>query len=569
MTENDRILLDEVLEQKRIEIDPEASASDFFEFFTAEQVLKDYDLSYDEIEFGLVADSGDGGIDGIYVFVNDELVREDTELADIKGKTIRIHLTIIQAKTSSGFRETPVERFITASSDIFDLSKDIGALETVYNADVISAIKLFWSVHKHFAARFPLLKVSYFYATKGANPSPSVQHKVGKLREVVLNHFAQAEVAFHFLGASELLQLARKAPQTIYQLELAENPISSSGEVGFVCLVRLRDYYRFITDEKGELRRQLFEANVRDYQGATEVNEEIQQALQVRNPEDFWWLNNGITILAGRASQGAKALTIEDPEVVNGLQTSTEIHNYFNRYNTDGDDRKVLIRVIVPRQSDIRDRVIKANNSQTKVQQASLRATDKIHRDIEEYLRPRGLYYDRRKNFYKNSGKPRERIVGIPQLAQAVMAAALGRPDTARARPSSLLKKDEDYRKVFNPDYPLAVYYVCAEVLRRIENRMKLHLIPAKDRNNLKFYVLMHVTATSCGKRQPEPADLAKIDVDIVSDALINDSLTAVIQKYIDLGGTDQVAKGAALGNAVKDSLGDAETKGDGVVERD
>ena len=110
---------------------------------------------------------------------------------------------------------------------------------------------------------------------------------------------------------------------------------------------------------------------------------------------------------------------------------------------------------MVPTEDESRDRIIKANNRQTPVQAASLRATDKIHRDIEEYFRPRGLFYDRRKNYYKNEGKPRDKIIGIPYLAQAVMAILLRSPDTARARPSSLLKNDDDYVRVFDSSYPI------------------------------------------------------------------------------------------------------------------
>jgi AIPR protein len=223
-----------------------------------------------------------------------------------------------------------------------------------------------------------------------------------------------------------LLGLARTSAKSTFTLALAENPVSAAGDVGFVGLVYIRDYFRFITDEKKQSRRQIFEANVRDYQGSTEVNAEIQQTLKQRSNEDFWWLNNGVTVVASRASLSAKALTIEDPQIVNGLQTSSEVFNYFTTSNTDGDDRKLLVRVIVPSDAASRDRVIKAINSQTAVRPASLRATDKIHRDIEEYLRPRGLYYDRRKNYYKNEGKPLDRIIGIPQLAQATMSIVLG-----------------------------------------------------------------------------------------------------------------------------------------------
>jgi hypothetical protein len=86
------------------------------------------------------------------------------------------------------------------------------------------------------------------------------------------------------------------------------------------------------------------------------------------------------------------SLTIEDPQIV----------NYFQKHNTIDEKRNLLVRVIVPPVTESRDRIIKVTNSQTQIPVASLRATERIHRDIEEYLRPHGLFYDRRKNFYKN-----------------------------------------------------------------------------------------------------------------------------------------------------------------------
>jgi len=142
MASNDRIILDEVLEQRQSKIDPTASASSFFEFFTAEQVLKDFDLSYDEIDSGLVGDGGDGGIDGIYLFINGELVQEDPDYAYLK-KDITLELIILQSKTNPGFQETPVERFLTVSDDIFDLSRDPANFASSYNEALTEAIKRF------------------------------------------------------------------------------------------------------------------------------------------------------------------------------------------------------------------------------------------------------------------------------------------------------------------------------------------------------------------------------------------------------------------------------------------
>ena len=67
MTTNDQIILGEVLKRRQSEVDPEAEANSFFEFFTAEQVLKDFDLSYDEKTrlFGRWDETScDGGRDG-------------------------------------------------------------------------------------------------------------------------------------------------------------------------------------------------------------------------------------------------------------------------------------------------------------------------------------------------------------------------------------------------------------------------------------------------------------------------------------------------------------------------
>lgn len=522
--------------------------SAYFELFVTEQVLKDFDLSDDEIESGLVGDGGDGGIDSIYLFVNGELVRDDFDPTLVRRDAL-LELIIIQAKTSPGFAETPIERFITVSDDILDLSRSSHDLVPIYNPALVDAIERFHATYKTLAARFPSLQVNYVYACKGDKPEIGVNRKGEKLKQGVLARFGTASVKLSFLGASELLALGRLSPKSTYTLALAENPVSSTGDVGFVGLVFLRDYVRFITDDKKQLRRQIFEANVRDYQGATEVNEAIRSTLEDKLGEDFWWLNNGVTIVASRASLSAKALTIEDPQVVNGLQTSSELYNYFSSANTEDDNRKLLVRVIVPSDGASRDRIIKATNSQTAVVQASLRATDKIHRDIEEYLKPRGLYYDRRKNFYKNEGKPVDKVIGIPQLAQAMMAIALAQPDQARARPSSLLKDDAAYKKVYDPANPIELYLVCATIMKRVEAffRQESVGLDARDRNNLRFYVAMHAAYTLVGKWRPSPRELASLDLSSLTDAVLASSLRVVRQHYADCGADDKAAKGKDL----------------------
>jgi hypothetical protein len=432
---------------------------------------------------------------------------------------------------------------------LLDLSTDVNSLTTVYNADVITTMKRFRVIYEALASRFPALSVIYRYASKGDQIHPNVERKAELLKQSVRQLFSSAQVDFQFLGASELLGLARRAPRATFSLRLAENPISSSGAVGFVCLVSLKDYHAFITDEQGRLTRSIFESNVRDYQGTTEVNEQIETTLREKCDDEFWWLNNGITILAAKATLSGKTLTIEDPQIVNGLQTSTVIFNHFQDHNTENETRNLLVRVIVPPLPESRDRIIKATNSQTLIPIASLRATEVIHRDVEEYLRPHGLFYDRRKNHYKNEGKPIEKIVSIPHLAQAVMSMALQRPNDARSRPSSLLKRNEEYDRVFNRSYPISLYLNCALLMKHIDRivRSDESGLDSKDQTNLRFYVAMDVACTAAAKAAPTPEEIAAIPVAAIGDDAISAAKDRVLRMYNELEPTDQTAKGPEL----------------------
>ncbi len=528
--------------------------------FVAEQVLKEHDLTYDELEAGQTGSGGDGGIDAMYVLVNGEMIQEDLDLSTLK-KNILIEVVIIQAKITDGFKESAIDKLSAVSEDIFDLGKDLDLLKPVYNDGLRASAAIFRTVYKELAAKFPELRFQFVYATTGFEVHPNVRRKTEKLGDRIRGMFSNANYSFDFLDSSSLLALARRQPPSSYELVLAETPITSAGDVGYICLVRLHDYDKFIRDSTGQLRRNIFEANVRDYQGSTAVNEEIAQSLRFKDGEDFWWLNNGVTIIAARATQSGKILNVEDPQIVNGLQTSTEIFKYFSEAKTEAENRNILVRVIVPTKAESRDRVIKATNSQTTIPAASLRATDKIHRDIEEYLYPFGLYYDRRKNHHKNDGRPLEKIVGIPLMAQAIMAVLLQRPNDARARPSSLLKKDSDYDKVFSTELPIAVYRVSASIVKKVDGALRQKTeLDARERNNLRFYVAMRVAAIAAGKKSPSAADIAAIDPTRITDEVISKSIDSIKKAYEGLGGGDRVAKGSELVDQVKNEIATIES---------
>ena len=78
------------------------------------------------------------------------------------------------------------------------------------------------------------------------------------------------------------------------------------GDGSVICLAKLNDFSAFLTDESGKLREYILEPNGRDYAGrGNSVNKEIRQAIESNEVPEFWWLNNGITVLAENCNVAA------------------------------------------------------------------------------------------------------------------------------------------------------------------------------------------------------------------------------------------------------------------------
>lgn len=403
MSRNNQVLVEQIIKEEFSENSNYTKEDDFFEFFTASQILRTYDLTYDQIEDGLCGSSLDGGADSIYIFVNGDLICEDDNIDEKFKRNVDIELVIIQSKNERSFGEEAILKLSKLSSNLLDLEFDPDNFTNRYNEKVLSKFELFRSVYLKLITRKAKLKVKYFYATKGIDIHPNVKQQSQELKDDISAILTDSTIDFNFISATSLVENYRKRDNTVFNLKLSENPLSSQGKV-FISLVKLKDYFDFITDEDGQIIKHIFESNVRDYQGKTSVNQEIKETLDDNDAkEDFWWLNNGVTILANDVSApGGKELIIHNPEIVNGLQTSNEVYLHFQTKQKENPNyetaRSLLVRVLVPENEVSRDKIIRATNSQTPIPKASLRATDSIHRDIEDYFKPRGLYYDRRKN---------------------------------------------------------------------------------------------------------------------------------------------------------------------------
>lgn len=548
MSKNAQILLENLIEQEFRNNDNYSNISEYFEFFSASQILKNQGLSDDEVDNGIVGKGLDGGCDSIYLFLNNLLITPDVVEHISAPKDSILEMIIIQSKKTTSFGEDAVMKWKTISGNLLDLSKTTTDFMTRYNADVLEAFTTFRDTYTRLITSRVKLKFKFYYATLASELHPNVIQQSEELKDTIKGLFPNAVVEVTFVDSDTLFEMYNAVIENRVNLKFADIPISPN-QKNYVALVDLKSYFNFIVNDEGDVRKSFFDSNVRDYQGKNNVNSSISETLHRADDNDFWWLNNGVTVLASEATLvNNRELQIVNPEIVNGLQTSMEIYNYFseNREALESEKRSILLRIIVPDNEESRDQIIFATNNQTNIPKATLRVTDPIHLQIEMYFKSRGLFYDRRKNYYKNQGHKPAEIVGVSFLAQCLITIFLKKPDYARARPSTLLNDEKTYNELYEKNNDLEVFYRVALLGKKIQKNVRSGSdYSSAEKSDILYYVLYAVIADVLGKRNITPADIKNLDMDSVTDTLIEDIRNRVYEIYKQHGGNGRVAKSA------------------------
>ncbi len=559
VADNAKVLLDQALEGIEASRENPLAPDVAFELFTFEQALKENDLSGDELESGQTGGGNDGGIDGAFTFLNGNLVQSDSPILDpdAESKAVRKNSTIdfvlIQSKQSDSFGETAFEKASSTLRELLNLGKSEDDFRDLFSEELIQQFGIFRSLWQSPEVKHPEIRISFVYATKGATAGidPKVRARGDLLIKQIQEDVPHSSVRYELLGARELIELHQREKSYTLELPYIE---SGTADNSYIALVRLGDYFEFLRDEAGQLRKYIFDWNVRDWAGDVSVNAEIRTSLEDPDGPEFWWLNNGVTVICSKATATGKTFSLDDVQIVNGLQTSVTIFNFLKDADEDhfALDRSVLVRLIVTEDLAVRDRVIRATNRQTSVPESSLRATDQIQRDIEHYLLKSNWFYDRRKNYYKNQGEAASRIISIPYLAQAIMAMGLSQPGNSRARPSSLINRDSDYEKIFDPTIDLDIFRWCAATQRRVDEFMRTEAagLSRSEQTNLRFHVAMVLVASLRGSQVYAPSQLGKLTATTFEDSDIGAAISQVVttaKSMMEETGQplDKIAKGS------------------------
>lgn len=206
----------------------------------------------------------------------------------------------------------------------------------------------------------------------------------------------------------------------------------------------------------------LYERNIRYFLGTrlSDVNKSIQNTLRTA-PGQFFYLNNGITVLADeidqpRGSRNVKKLRLRGLSVINGAQTiSSSAAFVANNPSCDISEAKVLVTIIKAKPNgDFAQSVTRARNHQNPVSTGNFASLDPIQERLRRELAYLGVTYRYRPETVVAIND--ENLGNTITLEQAIKALALFEVDP---RYSFWLKNDvarlqdadsSEYKVLFN-----------------------------------------------------------------------------------------------------------------------
>jgi len=428
----------------------------------------------------------DLGIDGLAIIVNGNLVFDEDEVADLAtaNKYLEVEFIFCQAKSGGNFSGSEISNLFYGVKDLFAAKPALPR-----NAKVAEREQLIRAIY----TRSPLFKrgnplVRLYYATTGKwQDDAKLLARIDNEREALLELDIFRGAEFIAVDARTIQRLYAKAKNRLSKSIEFSNKITLPTLPGiqesYLGYLPADQYLKLITDDAGNIVRGLFYDNVRDFQGDNPVNHEIDETLKSEAQALF------VLIVADSISKTGDIFTIEDYQIVNGCQTSHVLFN--NRTNLTA-PVQVPIKLIVSKDSDVKNKIIKATNRQTPVKTEELTALTDFQKALEDYYDAIGgecqLFYERRSQQYRSaSGIEKIRIVSVSNQIRSFASMFLGLPHQASRYYGTLLKSIES--KIFVPGHPPVAYFLSALALYRLESFIRKKALDAKFRP-FKYHLL-------------------------------------------------------------------------------
>lgn len=412
------------------------------------------DLDMQETLDCMTEGGGDFGIDAFHI-----TEENDGEFA----------VTLFQAKYKSSlngdshFPENGIEGLIRAIRYVFDPSAHIQGL----NDRLLVKVELARSMIRD--GLIPRVRaVACNNGIKWNSTAQTAIERAGFGEQVIWDH----------VNHDTLVGILRRVRSVNETLHLTGKAVVEDLNFSRVCIGRIPvAEIAALMKSHGE---SLLERNIRRYLGlhGNRVNEGIRSTLLSENPSNFYFFNNGLTLVCSDFSYNALQssnyqVRVDDLQIVNGGQTCMTIYKTVEEMQSRGEEppgeATVLVRIYkLPRENeDIILQITQATNSQNPVDLRDLRSNDEKQRQLEIGIRDLGFAYRRK----RMDGPIKTTDITSGVAAEAILAIWRDAPHQAKFMTREHFGRL--YERVFSHDLNSAQTIVAVLLYRIAENHRR------------------------------------------------------------------------------------------------
>jgi len=384
-----------------------------------------------EEAFALITEGGnDAGVDAIFMGdVNDY----DFSVTIFQGKYV------FDLNKDSNFPANSIQRVIGSIGAIFDPRKPIEM-----NEDLTPKVE---DIRSLIADGF-IPNIKCVFTNNGLKWNNEGDN------HIINSEFPENQVKFEYFNHKDIvnsMQL-KKGIDEILHLEgksVIEGFNFKRVLIGKINVIEIAKLFEVHGDN-------LINRNIRNYLGLNlnRVNSEIRKTLLEDKRENFYFYNNGITMICSKFTNNELQKTdwkvrVDDLQIINGGQTCKTIQNTIKENpEIDYSNAYVLLR-LYELSGDGIDSLITditiATNSQNPVDLRDLRANDDLQKRLETAVSDIGYIYKRKKD---NTGTSRDTTILSSVAAESIFSVWKKKPYQAKFKKNELF--GAFYHQVFD-----------------------------------------------------------------------------------------------------------------------
>lgn len=480
----------------------------FVNYIVLEKFLEER-LDIDILESINIGQNGTIGIDGFCILINNRLISSIDDLKDAlsSSKKPSADVFFIQAKTENKFSVNSINSFGDVIDDFVSENQ-----QYTWTDNAKDSINLFKYLIDNINELSQNPSCHIYYATLGKynQDDNNIEAVKSRINEKIQNQRVFSDINFLYKDVDDLQADYRKIGQKISRKFNFKDkqliPSIDGVQEAYIGIVPVQTIIDLIEDN-GELMPSIFYDNVRDYQGENKVNSEIKKSIEDdRLRFAFSILNNGITIVAESISLSRDDVTIENYQIVNGLQTSRVL---YDSKDLLVEGMYVPIKLIVTQDEFIVSKVIRSTNRQTEVKEEDLIAFSDFQKNLEDYFKmdrdDDKLYYERRSRQYNGIDYVEQSaIISKSTLIKIMGSFYFMKPNLATRYFGALFK--EFGSNLFKDNHQLDFYYTAALIYYKLEKLFANGDIDKRYRK-LRYFLLMMIRLEYEQKKPPHLND--------------------------------------------------------------